>query len=85
MFWYHASTKHSYNSVRTNPNRMLWDDKPSTYKNYPDSYTKIKLDLDKEEDNFLHHIAGLTAKKSYPSGEYYLRINPSASGRFNQL
>ena len=40
--WYHATTKHSYNSVRTNPNQLSWEDQPSTYKNYPDSYTKIK-------------------------------------------
>ncbi|PHS34672.1 MAG: dehydrogenase [Sulfurovum sp.] len=86
MFWYHATTKHSYNSVRTNPNRVEWDDKPNTYKIYPDSYKKVKLDLDSEEDNFLYHIAGLTAKKSYPSGEYYLRINPSAGALYpNEL
>lgn len=86
MYWYHASTKHSYNSVRTNPNRIEWEDQPSTYKNYPDSYKKMKLDLDKVEDNFLYHIAGLTAKKSYPSGEYYLRINPSAGALYpNEL
>lgn len=86
MFWYHASTKHSYNSVRTNPNRIKWEDQPSTYKNYPDSYKRIKFDLENEEDNFLYHIAGLTAKKSYPSGEYYLRINPSAGALYpNEL
>ncbi len=86
MFWYHSTTKHSYNSVRTNPNRLSWEDQPSTYKNYPDSYKKRKLDLDKSEDNFLYHIAGLTAKKSYPSGEYYLRINPSAGALYpNEL
>jgi len=86
MFWYHSTTKHSYNSVRTNPNRLSWEDQPSTYKNYPDSYEKRKLDLDKAEDNFLYYIAGLTAKKSYPSGEYYLRINPSAGALYpNEL
>lgn len=86
MFWYHASTKHSYNSVRTNPNYLSWEDQPSTYKNYPESYPKIKLELEQEEDNFLFHIAGLTAKKSYPSGEYYLRINPSAGALYpNEL
>jgi len=86
MYWYHASTKHSYNSVRTNPNRLSWEDQPSTYKNYPPSYEKFKLDLENEEDNFLYHIAGLTAKKSYPSGEYYLRINPSAGALYpNEL
>ncbi len=42
--------------------------------------------MDKAEDNFLYHIAGLTAKKSYPSGEYYLRINPSAGALYpNEL
>jgi len=86
MFWYHATTKHSYNSVRTNPNRIAWEDQPSTYKNYPKSYDRAKLDLEDEEDSFLYHIAGLTAKKSYPSGEYYLRINPSAGALYpNEL
>ena len=66
MFWYHNMTKHSYNSVRANQNRLSWEDQPSTYKNYPESYTKVKLDLDSEEDNFLYHIAGLTAKKILP-------------------
>jgi SagB-type dehydrogenase family enzyme len=86
MFWYHSATKHSYNSVRTNPNRLSWEDQPSTYKNYPEHYKKRKLDPENEEDNFLYHIAGLTAKKSYPSGEYYLRINPSAGALYpNEL
>lgn len=86
MFWYHVATKHSYNSVRTNPNRIAWEDQPVTYKNYPKIYKKYKLDLEVAEDNFLYHIAGLTAKKSYPSGEYYLRINPSAGALYpNEL
>ncbi len=86
MFWYHAMTKHSYNSVRTNPNQLAWEDQPSTYKNYPHSYKKVKLDLEEVEDNFLYHIAGLTEKRTYPSGEYYLRINPSAGALYpNEL
>jgi len=86
MFWYHATTKHSYNSVRTNPNYMSWEDQPDTYKNYPHTYEKFKLELEDEEDSFLFHIAGLTAKKTYPSGEYYLRINPSAGALYpNEL
>lgn len=86
MYWYHAATKHSYNSVRTNPNYLSWEDQPSTYKNYPESYKKTKLDLQDVEDNFLYHIAGLTAKKTYPGGEYYLRINPSAGALYpNEL
>ena len=79
-------TKHSYNSVRTDPNRLSWEDQPSTYKNYPSEYKKYKLDLEKKEDGFLYHIAGLTAKKTYPGGEYYLRINPSAGALYpNEL
>ena len=86
MFWYHAATKHSYNSIRTNPNQLAWEDQPSTYKNYPNSYKKVKLDLEESEDNFLYHIAGLTEKRTYPSGEYYLRINPSAGALYpNEL
>jgi len=86
MFWYHSATKHSYNSIRTNPNQLAWEDQPSTYKNYPDSYKKVKLDLEESEDNFLYHIAGLTEKRTYPSGEYYLRINPSAGALYpNEL
>ena len=86
MFWYHKETKHSYDSVRTNPNRLNWEDQPRTYKNYPEHYKKRKIDLDKSEESFLYHIAGLTAKKTYPSGEYYLRINPSAGALYpNEL
>ncbi|MBD3790998.1 MAG: SagB family peptide dehydrogenase [Campylobacterales bacterium] len=86
MFWYHEETKHSYESVRSNPNQLDWSSQPSTYKNYPDSYPRRKLDPDNEEDNFLYHIAGLSAKKSYPGFEYYLRINPSAGALYpNEL
>ncbi len=86
MFWYHAATKHSYNSVRTNPNYLEWENQPSTYKIYPENYQRYRLDLDNAEDSFLYHIAGLTAKKSYPSGVYYLRINPSAGALYpNEL
>ena len=86
MFWYHKETKHSYDSVRTHPNRLSWEDQPRTYKNYPEQYKKRKIDLDNSEEHFLYYIAGLTAKKTYPSGEYYLRINPSAGALYpNEL
>ena len=86
MFWYHKQTKHSYRSIRSNPNQLSWEDKPSTYKNYPESYPKYKLDLEREADRFLYHIAGLSAKKTYPEAEYYLRINPSAGALYpNEL
>ena len=86
MFWYHATTKHSYNSVRTNPNYINWENQPNTYKNYPENYERTKLNLQVKEDSFLYHIAGISAKKTYPSGEYYLRINPSAGALYpNEL
>ncbi|MCF6243500.1 MAG: dehydrogenase [Sulfurovum sp.] len=86
MYWYHATTKHSYNSVRTNPNYVDWEDQPRTHKNYPDSYKKTKFDIEDAEDNFLYHIAGMSAKKTYPSGTHYLRINPSAGALYpNEL
>lgn len=86
MFWYHKQTKHSYDSVRSNPNRLSWEDQPSTAKIYPSQYKKRVLDRTNEEENFLYHIAGLTAKKTYLGGEYFLRINPSAGALFpNEL
>ena len=34
----------------------------------------------------MYHISGLTARKTYPSGEYYLRTNPSAGALYpNEL
>ncbi len=86
MFWYHKQTKHSYNSVRSNPNQLSWENQPSTYKNYPEHYLKYKLDLEREADNFLYYIAGLSAKKTYSEVEYSLRINPSAGALYpNEL
>lgn len=86
MFNYHEQTKHSYQSVRNYANSLDWADQPSAYKNYPDTYPKHVLDLDREEDHFLYHIAGLSVKKSYPGFEYYLRINPSAGALYpNEL
>ena len=86
MHWYHNMTKHSYNSVRTNPNRISWENQPSTYKCYGGSYHKYDLDLETKEGEFLFHIAGLTSKKVYSGGEYYLRINPSAGALYpNEL
>lgn len=42
--------------------------------------------MENEEDRFLFHMAGLTAKKSYPGGAYYLRNNPSAGALYpNEL
>ena len=79
MFWYHKKTKHSYKSVRMNPNYLLWEEQPSTYKFYPKEYKRV-------EDNFIYGIAGISAEKKIPSGSYFLRINPSAGALYpNEL
>lgn len=65
---------------------MDWSTQPSPYKIYPDSYTKIALDENQIEHQFIYLIGGISAKKAYPSGEYYLRTNPSAGALFpNEL
>ncbi len=86
MFWYHEVTKHSYTSVRSHPNRLSWEDQPNVFKQYPETFVRYKFDMDEAEDNFLYHIAGINAKKSYPGVEYYLRMNPSAGALYpNEL
>ena len=82
FFEYHNKTKHSYYSVRSFPNRLDWDNQPSAFKSYQDSYKKIELDLEKDSHSFIYYIAGITAKKSYPAVEYYLRVNPSAGALY---
>lgn len=81
-FDYHKSTKHSYYSVRSNPNYMDWDNPPSRFKIYPSNYEKIKLDINIDTHKFIMLSFGITAKKTYPNMEYYLRINPSAGALY---
>lgn len=82
FFKYHMQTKHSYFSIRNYPNRLDWDNQPSHFKSYPENFQKIELDLDKKNHEFIYFIAGITAKKTYPGVEYYLRVNPSAGALF---
>ncbi len=83
---YHHSTKHSYDSIRKNASFMDWSTQPSTYKVYHDSYKRVKLDERLLEHKFLYLIGGISAKKSYASGEYFLRTNPSAGALYpNEL
>ena len=79
---YHQNTKHSYLSIRTNPNRVDWNNPPNRFKNYPNTYERIPLNSKNQNSNFLYLIAGITAKKSYPGIEYYLRVNPSAGALY---
>lgn len=82
FFYYHMRTKHSYLSIRTNPNRVDWNNQPSAFKSYPKNYERIELDLEKSNHGFIYHIAGISAKKTYPGVEYYLRVNPSAGALY---
>jgi len=81
-FDYHQKTKHSYYSVRNFPNRLDWDNQPNVFKTYPSNYKRIPLNEDSLNYNFLYLIAGISAKKTYPNVEYYLRINPSAGALY---
>ncbi len=83
---YHHSTKHSYASIRENASFMDWNTQPSTYKVYHDSYKRVKLDERLLEHKFIYLIGGISDKKSYASGEYFLRTNPSAGALYpNEL
>jgi hypothetical protein len=82
FFEYHMKTKHSYFSVRNFPNRLDWNNQPSTFKSYPEEFLKEELDLEKSEHSFIYYIAGITAKKTYPGVEYFLRVNPSAGALY---
>ena len=79
---YHLQTKHSYMSIRANAHYMDWSNQPQVFKVYPDSYKKIALDSSINNHKFIHFIAGITAKKSYPGAEYFLRVNPSAGALY---
>lgn len=79
---YHQNTKHSYNSIRTNPNRVDWNNPPNKFKFYSKDYKRVPLNSSNENYNFLYLISGISAKKSYPGTEYYLRINPSAGALY---
>lgn len=82
FFEYHMKTRHSYFSIRNNPNRLDWNNQPKKFKSYPENFKRFKLDLEKENHEFLYYIAGITAKKSYPGVDHFLRINPSAGALY---
>ncbi len=83
---YHDKTKHSYDSIRQNASHMDWNSQPSQYKVYPKHYERITLVDTLLEHKFVYLIGGISAKKSYASGEYMLRTNPSAGALYpNEL
>ena len=83
---YHEATKHSWLSVRQNPGQLDWENRPASMKFYPDDLPRVKLSKAHKAHTFVYHIGGITAKKSYPGVEYYLRTNPSAGALYpNEL
>jgi len=87
MYWYHQETKHSYYSVRTNPNRMDWALQPSVYKLYPKQFQRIPIDKSNKWHAIVYYSAAISTTKFYPPSTYRdLRINPSAGALFpNEL
>ena len=61
---------------------MDWKSQPSTLKIYKKFENIIKLDGKSDIDNFVYRLGGITAKKTYPQTEYYLRTIPSAGALF---
>jgi SagB-type dehydrogenase family enzyme len=61
---------------------MDWSRQPSVFKRYSDEFPVILLDQLPELKDFFQLSAGLTARKVYPGGEYYLRVNPSAGALY---
>ncbi len=82
MLAYHAKTMHSYQSVRDGSHFMDWDHQPSSFKIYPEHFTRIPLHKTNPMHRFFILIGGLSAQKSYPSVTYSLRTNPSAGALY---
>ena len=81
MLSYHLQTAHTWESVRQGSG-MDWSRQPNVFKRYPDEFPVILLDQLPELKDFFQLSAGLTARKVYPGGEYYLRVNPSAGALY---
>lgn len=81
-FEYHDDTNHSHESIRNSPNYLDWNTQPSALKIYNKFEDIIKLDGKSDLHNFIYRLGGITAKKTYPSNEYYLRTLPSAGALF---
>lgn len=81
MYPYHQQTVHTWESVRSSTT-MDWNRQPAVFKRYPDEFPFIPLDNLSGLNDFFQLCAGLTARKVYAGGEYYLRVNPSAGALY---
>ncbi|HHD64366.1 MAG TPA: dehydrogenase [Desulfobulbaceae bacterium] len=78
---YHRQTVHTYESVRSGRG-VDWNLQPKVFKRYPSEFAEISLTGLPSLRAFLHHCCGLTKKKTYPGGSYFLRANPSAGALY---
>ncbi len=81
MHPYHLQTAHTWESVRRG-SAMDRSSQPLVFKHYPDEFPVVLLDDLPELKEFFYLSAGLTARKVYPGGEYFLRVNPSAGALY---
>jgi SagB-type dehydrogenase family enzyme len=78
---FHQKTKHSYMSVRQNSFYLDWDTQPRNHKIYSNCLKSYSLD-DLEDLFDLNLVGGVTLKREYPNGTFYLRTVPTAGGLF---
>lgn len=81
MHPYHAATVHTYSSVRMG-RELDWANQPDVFKFYADTYPAVALNDFPQLQDFFYLCAGLTARKEYPGGQYFLRVNPSAGALY---
>jgi SagB-type dehydrogenase family enzyme len=74
---YHNSTKHSYQSTRTNPHFLDWTNNPSLFKIYP-TLTPIPLPSELPESE-VPALSVLDSKKFAPHGEAPVSLTDLAS------
>ena len=82
IFEYHKKTKHSYYSIRRNPNYIEWSKQSSPFKVYKNYIRSVELDEKNDIHRFIYYTAGINAKKIYPNMEYFLRFIPSAGALY---
>ena len=78
---FHQKTKHSYFSVRANPNYLDFATQPVKLKKYPKFYRRFKIS-DYPEIAELELIGKITHEVKYPNGSYFLRTVPSAGALY---
>ncbi len=77
----HLQTIHTWESVRQGSG-LDWRNQPEVFKRYPPGFPAVDLDRLPEIREFLHSCAGITARRTYPGGAYFLRVQPSAGALY---